>query len=739
MQPKDPVIGSPGEPNRPPLSRSWERLQALRRSSRRWVERLAKRLAWDRRLALSIALLLFLCGLVLPPVGIVSRLATRNYAVVAPGVRAVVASQPPGAWLEVYGEDLTAASRWRLVTRDHLPRGVAHLPAGYRSASRAYGIALRGQAPSQASLEVGYHGSQASASLADAFGWDGRRWRWLPLRFASPDRATVSLRPREFLPQWVTLAVAGERATEVSAVLLEPPATVPAAAAELAILELAAYHLADQDGTVRGQAFAVPSKGASRFGRLDNREAQRSRSDLVNNMLVSRNARQRHRQAIVEVVLRDRLAGLVLEYDGIRSDLQPLFSDWLGRLAVDLHRAGAVLVVSLPTPARRLDTWDGLPYDWYRIGQAADAVRIRLPETPPMSIDELDSLVRWAFTTVPRHRLQLAVPAMGRDRVDDEVRAIPFGEALAHILDLAQTDAPRWIRPGTAVQIDLPTLRAAQMTRDLDTGQWRFHYWDGNRRRHTVWLNDAASLKPAFDIAQRYRLGRIALDGFTTGIDPSLWRMTMTFLEHGTAATAADHYLLTWRMLDQRGAVVQEITQPLEETSFEIRSPAIEGSYRMVLALTSPDGRTLASGAAVPLTVARAGEPTATVPARVYKVLPTAETVATVPPPPDELRLQRTPVRASIAGSVTPIADYDAVTLYPMGELRSEPSFEAEKLSDLRPGEVIVVLGRTPDGDWLHVVLLATGLGGWLRAELVELRKPLQSVPVLLPTPGSPH
>ncbi len=732
---------SPSETQGPAVARSlappgspW--LGGMVEQARRLVDRALVRLSADRRLAVALALVLLLGGLLLPPVSLLHRLATRDYAVVAPGLRAVVASQPPGAWLEVHGEQLTAVSRWRLTSQDQLPRGIQRLPEGYVQASRCYRLSLQGEAPARAALEVGYSGPAAAASLADAFGWDGRRWRWLPMQFASSDRAKVSLRPREVLPQWIVLATAGERSTEVSAVLVGPPTEIPAAAAEFGLLELRAYHLADDDGTVRGQAFSVPSSRAERLGVLDNREGQRVRSDLVNNMLVSREARQRHREAIVEIVRRDRLAGVVIEYDGVRGDRQGLFGDWLGRLAIDLHNLGAELVVSLPTPSRRGDTWDGQPYDWFRIGQVADAVRIKLPDTPPLPIDEMDSLVRWAFGTVPRHRLQLALPAMGRDQVDSEVTAIAFGDALARILDMAQADAPRWIQPGATVEVDLPTVRAAHLGRELDTGQWRFDYWDANRRRHTVWLNDAASLKPAFDIAQRYRLGRIALDGFTTGIDPSLWRMTTTFLRHGTAATTVDRYFLTCRLVDARGVVVQEISQPLHETRFEFRAPVVEGNYRMLLGLTAPDGRALVTGAAVGLTVARAPEPTATLPVTTYRLLPTAETVITVPPPPDELRLQRTPVRASVPGTATPIADFDAITLYPMGELRAAPSFEAEKISDLRPGEVMLVVGRTPDGNWLNVVLLATGLSGWLRAELVELRKPLQSVPVVLATPS---
>lgn len=689
-----------------------------------------------RRLARVAVPLLVVSGLLLPPVSLLSRWQNRHFAVVPPGTRAVVASQPIGAWLEVRGESLSSPSRWRVRVQEKLPRPARRLPEGYELASRIYVLGMRGEAPDRASLEIAFRGSEATAPLTDAFGWDGSRWRWLPLRLLAQDRASVELRPRRFTPQLVILAIAGPHATEVSAVLLEPPALVPAAAAELSILELRAYHLADQEGTIRGKAFGVPSRQARLYGVLDDREGSRRRPDLVHNLLVSRSARQRHRQAIVEIVRRDGLSGVVIEYDGVTSELQPVYAEWLGRLASDLHRHGAELVVSLPAPARRVQTWDAAPYDWVAIGQAADAVRIRLPDAPPLAIADLDSLVRWAFGSVPRYRLQLSVPAMGRDVVDGTVQPIAFSDALARILDMAQADAACWARPGTPIKMELPLLRAAQLGRELDTGQWRFYWWDGNRRRHTIWLNDAAALKPAFEVAQRYRLGRIVLDGFTTGIDPNLWRMASTFQRHGVAATTVDRYILTWQLVNDRAEVVQTIEQPLDQPWLDFLAPTTEGEYRMVMSLSGVDGRILVSGASANLTVSRAAEPTPTLPVMVYKILPTAETVATAPPPPDEARLQRTPVRVRTAGTPTVVADFDAISLYPKGELRAAPSFDAERISDLRPGEVMTVLGRTADSQWLQVVLLATGLQGWLRVELVELKKPLASLPVIIVTPS---
>ena len=158
--------------------------------------------------------------------------------------------------------------------------------------------------------------------------------------------------------------------------LLPPPSVVPAAVAELPVLEMLAYHLAADDGTLSGQVFPVPARPSGRYAVIDNIEGPRVRSDLVNNMLTLPASRRHHREAIYDAVRGQGLAGVVLDYRGIAGALQPIYAAWVGRLASDLHRLGAEVIVVVPMPRPRPGVWDPHPYAWRRVGSAAAALSV---------------------------------------------------------------------------------------------------------------------------------------------------------------------------------------------------------------------------------------------------------------------------------------------------------------------------------------------------------------------------
>ncbi len=685
-----------------------------------------------RRASLLLLLVFLVLGLLLPPVSLATRLTTVGYAAVRPGSDVSVPSDPAGAWLEIQRQAIRRSMRIRLTASDDLPRGLPDPPSGGVQLGPVYHLDIRGPTPREALLDAPAQLRTDQQPFLDPYGWDGMRWRWLPPQFVSAGRVRVALPFQTFAPQYVMLALATASSIEVSAVLLQPPAVVPAAVAALPILELRAYHLRDDDGSVAGRAFQVPSREARIYGVIDNREGNRLRSDLVNNMLILPQSRQRHREAIVATARRDGLDGIVLDYDGIAGDLQHIYSDMVRRLTGDLHRIGAELIVTVPVPLQTTGGWDGSPYAWRSLGDAADGLRIRLPNDAPLQTEALDSMVRWTLERVDRRRLQLAVPVQGRDLVGQQVGLITFGDSLGKILDMAQSDAPDRVTPGTVTTVEMPTIRASELGIDPATGMWHFYYWGPNRRRHSVWLNDAAGLKPAFDIATRYRLARLALDGVAAGLDPSLWRMVQAYINKDEAQSPGGGYRLAWQLLDEDGRVVQEAFQPLDEPTFRFQAPHQEGRYRLAVHLASDEGRIIALGGSKDVYVAPPPPPTPPPTLNVITIPPTPETIVTAPPPPDERYINRNPVRAKPVTTEEP-GEFDATVAFATVELRAGPGFGFEVISDLRPGERLQLAGRSPNGEWLKVRLLATGVEGWVRAELLELKVDADVLPVVEP------
>jgi hypothetical protein len=694
--------------------------------------------AGARRLVLAALPVVVVLALLLPPFSLWTRLTTLGYTPLRPGTDVSVPAAGARASLEVRRRAIRRTARVHLAALADHPRELDRLPAGQVPFGPVFRLDLRGPRPQAARLVAGLPISRADQPFVDPYGWDGQRWRWLRSRFATDTRIQVELPWEQFDTRLIAFTRPTQGSTAVSAVLLPPPAAAPAAVAELPVLEMRAYHLDRDDGSVSGRAFPIPSRQARVYGVLDNRQGQRLRTDLANNILIRPESRRRHREAIGELAQRDELAGVVLDYRGIDIDLQPIYADWLARLADDLHRDGRELVVTVPMPRQTASGWDEAPFSWSRLGSAVDGLRVLLPGDAPLETEALDSLLRWALGSVDRRRLQLAVPVQGRDIVGQEAMLVGYGTALAPILDMARADAPDRITPGSETTIDLPTIRAAGLGRDAATGMWRFAYWDANRREHTVWLNDAAGLRPAFEIAARYRLSQVVLDGVEAGLDPALWSMVKSFIATGRPIVPTVSYRLQWQLIDSNGEIVHEALQPLTESTFVVRAPDRQGSYRLSVNLVTEEGRLAAVGSAAEVRVAPPPPPPPTPTPLTIILAPTPETVITAPAPRDEAEIARTPVRVSQAADTATPSPRDGVVTFATAALRAGPGTDFDLISDLRVGERFSAEGRSTDGRWLYLRLGGTGVEGWALAELVSVGLPVEALPVLLPQPTGP-
>lgn len=675
--------------------------------------------------------LLLLLGLLLPPVSLFSWLRSWTYARLRPGAELKVAVRgDEGSYLLLRRNTVLRAARAAVFADDGLPSGVAELPGNPEILGPVFRVDIRGPLPQEARLVTVLDIAEGDQPFIDPFGWDGRRWTWLPVRFNAANLAEVYLPLAEHDIRYVALTEAPDAATSVAASLLPPPAPVPAAVASLPILEIPAYTLRRDDGSLATRRMSMPSRRAALYGVIDNREGERRRGDLVTNVMVQQDARLRLRQAIVAAVRRDDLRGVVMDLQGLPPHVLGVYAEWLGRLRTDLEAVGAEVVVAVPMPRPTATGWDSSPLDWRALGRAADGLRILLPNDAPLATETLDAMIRWALQSVERRKLQLAVPVEGRDEVEGEVHAVGYAEALGHILDLAAADLPDRIDPGAEVTVDLPTLRAAEFGRDPATGMWRFYHWDANRRQHTVWLNDAGGLAPAFEIARKYRMDRIALSGVAAGLDPAVWTMVKRFIADGSVVAPQPDYSLQWTLLDQDGRIALQAIRPVGTAAFTFTAPRAEGQYRLTVSLTAEEGRVAALGAAARLAVAPPPPPTPTATPRIFIIEATAFAVETAPPPADELR-RRTPVKADVTPRATFVDQVDAVVSFREATLRSGPATSAEVRSGLKVGDQLQVLGQTPDGGWLSVRQLGTGLDGWILAELVDLRLPRDQIPYL--------
>ncbi|PKO23187.1 MAG: hypothetical protein CVU38_05370 [Chloroflexi bacterium HGW-Chloroflexi-1] len=78
----------------------------------------------------------------------------------------------------------------------------------------------------------------------------------------------------------------------------------------------------------------------------------------------------------------------------------------------------------------------------------------------------------------------------------------------------------------------------------------------------------------------------------------------------------------------------------------------------------------------------------------------------------------------------TPYVVVNSTTL----NARRGPGETFDLLGQVKQGDELLVLGRTPEGDWWQVCCIANQ-PGWVAAELVTARGPVDDVPVLTPAP----
>ncbi|MCC7019185.1 MAG: SH3 domain-containing protein [Ardenticatenales bacterium] len=664
-------------------------------------------------------------GLLSPPVSLGTRLWSLTYHRLRPGVDATVQARgAPGAELLVYRYSIGRAARADLEAQNDLPAGTEALPDDATALTDFFRLRIRGPAPREAYLHVDVPVSTEDQPFVDAFGWDGARWRWLQSQWIIAGRLKVLVPTGDYVPDTLVVARAETGRPAVSAVLLPPPSALPAAAAELPILEVRAFTLERDDGLIARRPVVPVNPQAQVYGVADNREEGRVRGDLINNILTRPETRLRHRSELVRAAQADHLAGIVLDYDDIDEGLNDAWAGFVALLGADLRRVGKRLIVNVPMPRLAAGEWSGGNVEWRRIGDGADGVRVRLPGGAPLSTAALDSLVQWCLTAVDRRKLQLAIPVQGQDIVDNIVTPIRYGEALGRILDIARSDAPDRITPGRETTIELPTIRASELGKDDATQRWRFFYWDANRRQHTVWLTDVEGLRPVFDTAAYYRIGSIVLDGVSNGVDPFLWRMVRTYLREGEARTGQSSYRLRWQLLDAAGRIVMQADQPLDAPTFRFDAPRTVGDYRLSVNLMTGDGELAAPGAETVVLVAEPPPPPPTPTQFAIVIEVTPESIETAASPDDETRARAPVTIGGDGGEDAAAVAFDAMLDVADTALRAAPNVEAREITTLRKGDRLIRIDVSDDARWWLVRIGSTGVQGWVFASFLVTPTP---------------
>lgn len=220
--------------------------------------------------------------------------------------------------------------------------------------------------------------------------------------------------------------------------------------------------------------------------------------------LMSRLVRDQEFSTLVWWNIRNLL--VELKFDGVNLDLEKtaptdrtLFTELIRNWSRLFREANFLVSIDVAamsgSPSDLRDVWKG-SFDYKAIGQVVDQVIVMTYEehwggSPPGSIASLPwvtSVLHYAIANIPRNKIYLGVPLYGYDWPERESgKAISYRRAM----ERAQ-------RQGAPIQWDA-------------TQHSSFFRYETGGVKHTVYFEDPRSIKEKLELADKMRIGGIAL------------------------------------------------------------------------------------------------------------------------------------------------------------------------------------------------------------------------------------
>jgi spore germination protein YaaH len=230
---------------------------------------------------------------------------------------------------------------------------------------------------------------------------------------------------------------------------------------------------------------------------------------IVHAVLSSDALRAAHRREIVRLALHYGFAGVDIDYENLWAADRDLFTVFIRELAADLRARGLLLSVTVQ-PKRHDSRSDGPgAADWARLCEVADRLQImlynlhsRMTGPGPMATGPwMRGVLRYAEQECDRQRVVPVVKVSGMRWGAGEVESVQYDQAMA----LVQ-------------RYQVPILRDPE-------GQVPYFNYDVDGKRHTVYYEDAVSLRAKLLVLQS--LGYRSILFWSLGRqDPSLFPPT---------------------------------------------------------------------------------------------------------------------------------------------------------------------------------------------------------------------
>jgi hypothetical protein len=493
---------------------------------------------------------------------------------------------------------------------------LAALPSYLRLHSAVFNIRTEGDLPERMFLSVVVP-SGAEAQRLDLYAWDGAAWSFLPAQVrggqlvadvAAPPPPALALFENAPLPP-LTLTT------------LEPGQSLTAESGAALNAVLLGGVLAQADGSLGGQVPGVPlDQSFAVLPVVRNHLSGEAEAATLAALLSDEAIRANHLQTLAGFAASGGYDGLVLDYLGVTPDLGPAFAQLVDDLAGQLHAQGKSLFVQLPLPTADGTAFNTGGYDWRVLGGSADALLLPMPADPAAyGNGAADNLLGWAVGEVPRGRLRLLTTALSVESSEGAFSLLDPAAALVPLGGVTVEDSAAQVVPGDSITVKL-SGEVQSLTYDPLAFAASYTY-DRAGAPRTVWLTSASTLRQRLALAEKYRLGGVAVNDLLAANVPAGMLAALTQYKASVQADAAAHAQLLWTVRNRDGIIALATAQPNQPYVYVAPVP---GEYRFSADLQHGDSADLGDVAVevAAITPTPSPEPTATTALNVGAITP---------------------------------------------------------------------------------------------------------------------
>lgn len=546
-------------------------------------------------LVLALILALVVAALLLPPLSLLSRL-DASYTEV--NLEGNTLQDPDGMQLTFLPEGVQRPFRVKLTAvprnlflegagDESLLTAASSIPPNLVMKSPYYEMQRRGPAPELVTISIPIPNEAEPYRTLDLYTWNGETWAWLPSRIIANEGVIEA--NLDYLPDSVVVMQTHALNPNVSATYLSEQ-ILPDKFKDTAIEINPQGLYLEAEGLIAGNPAPLPpdilNGSFTIMPTLRNWNDDGSvRSDLIDNLLIDAEARQRHIATIVGLIQENTYQGIELDYRGINPDLRQEYTAFLEELKTAMPPTKRLVVrVELPQQLSG-DAWGSGPYDWQAIGRVADIIKVpTLPDPKAYAPEgQMAALLDWAVGQVSRYKLQLLLSTRSLEQVNGQIREIGYQQAISSLGTVAVSGGATTLGPNQPVDFTLSSLQtSAGIQFNIDSGLYWFTFPPDSTGQRVIYLENAASVARKLQFVAQYNLRGVTVQNlFDENSDSQIREVIHRFLDLALSPVEGQQAII-WHIKNQEGGLIAEEIVELNSPTFRWTTPAAAGTYQVI-------------------------------------------------------------------------------------------------------------------------------------------------------------